>query len=311
MLRRLITLTVVLLVGAGTAAAATTAPRNTVRPTISGTARQGEILTADQGTWSGAQPMTFTYQWRRCDTGGASCSNIVGATGKTYTLTSADLGTRLRVRVRASNSAGAATALSLATAVIANTPPKSLSLHAGQSTVVYGGAVNLFGSVANGQPGESVTITEQRVPAFSGVNVQTAATAQTKTDGSFSVLVHPIVHALYRASSGQTTSNTVSINVRPRLTLTRLRSHRFALTAMAARSFVGRYGLLQRFSTRAHRWISVRRVFFTRASQSVSPTISSRAAFRARLGRARIRVLIPRSQVVPGYVSGVSNVATA
>src|SRR5262245_53930159 len=183
MLRHLIALMVVLLVGAGSAAAATTAPRNTARPTISGTVRQGENLTADQGSWSGIQPMTFTYQWRRCDTGGASCSNIVGAPGKTYTLTSADVATRLRVRVRASNSAGASTALSLATGVVgAPTPPKSLSLHAGRSTVVYGGAVNLFGPVANGQPGETVTITEQRVPAFSGVNVQTAATAQTTSD---------------------------------------------------------------------------------------------------------------------------------
>jgi hypothetical protein len=167
----------------------------------------------------------------------------------------------------------------------------------------------LFGSVANGQPGESVTITEQRVPAFNGVNVQTAATAQTTSDGSFSVVVHPIVRALYRASTGQTTSNTISINVRPRLILTRAASHRFALKALAARSFVGRYGVLQRFSVRTHRWISLRRVFFTRAFQDVSPTITSRAVFRARVGGARIRVFIPRSQLSPSYVSGVSNVA--
>jgi hypothetical protein len=276
MLRRLITLTVVLLVGARTAAA-----------------------------------VSFTYQWRRCDTGGASCANIVGATAKTYTLTSADVGNRLRVRVRASNSAGASTALSLATAVVGTTPPKSLSLHAGRSTVVYGGAVNLFGSVANGQPGESVTITEQRVPAFSGVNVQTAATVQTTSDDTFNVVVHPIVHALYRASSAQTASNTISINVRPRLILSRVGSHRFALQALAARSFVGRSGVVQRFSVRAHRWISLRRVFFTRAFQNVSPTITSRAVFRARLGGARIRVFVASSQLTPGYVSGVSNVARA
>jgi hypothetical protein len=253
--------------------------------------------------------MTFVYQWRRCDTGGGSCSNIAGATSKTYTLTSADVGNRLRVRVRASNSSGSSNAVSSATAVVASQPPKSLSLDAGQSTVVYGRSIRLFGSVANGQPGETVTISEQTLPSFSGV--RTVATLQTATDGSFSAVVRPIVRTRYRASSGQTTSNTISINVRPRLILTRVSSHRFMLNALAARSFVGRYGLLQRFSVRTHRWISLRRVFFIRAFQAVSPTVTSRAAFRARLGGATIRVFIPRSQLAPGYVPSVSNRASA
>jgi hypothetical protein len=310
MKRCLIGLVVVLLVGAGSAAAATTAPRNTVRPTILGTARQGETLTADQGSWSGTQPMTFAYQWRRCDTTGASCSNIVGATSKTYTLTSADVGNRLCVRVRATNSAGSATAVSLAASAVAGPQPaKSVSLHAGRASVVYGGAVSLFGSVANGQPSETVTIDEQRVPAFSGA--RTVGTVQTAADGSFNLVVRPVIRTPYHASIGQTASNTITINVRPRLVLTRLRAHRFALKALAARSFAGRYGVLQRFSVRRHRWRSVRRVFFTRAFVSASPTVTSRAIFRARYGRARIRVLVPTGQVSAGYVSGVSNVAIA
>src|SRR5690349_7890061 len=137
MRRGLITTLLVLLVGAGTAMAATSPPRNTVRPTISGTARQGELLTAVPGSWSGTQPMTFAYQWRRCDTNGASCSNIIGATSKTYTVTSVDVGNALRVRVRATNSARSATAISPPrTVVTTEQPPKSVSLHAGQSTVV-------------------------------------------------------------------------------------------------------------------------------------------------------------------------------
>jgi hypothetical protein len=52
-------------------------------------------------------------------------------------------------------------------------------------------------------------------------------------------------------------------------------------------------------------------VFFTRALPGASPTITSRAVFRARLGRARIRVFVPSSQVSPGYVSGVTNVTFA
>src|SRR5438046_3905518 len=106
MQKRLIAIVIVMLVGAATAAAATTLPRNTVRPTIAGTARQSELLTAAPGTWAGTQPLTFTYQWRRCDTNGASCANITRATGRAYAPTCVDVGNGVRVRVRASSDAG-------------------------------------------------------------------------------------------------------------------------------------------------------------------------------------------------------------
>jgi hypothetical protein len=215
------------------------------------------------------------------------------------------------VRVRASNDAGARTATSLPSAVVAAQPPKSVSLSISQSIVVYGRAVALFGSVANGLPNEPVTIIEHQLPSFSGVDVRALATVQTNTEGSFSLLVRPVTHTVYKAGDGQTTSNAVSVNVRPRVSLTRSGSHRFVLRALAARSFVGRYGVVQRWSLRTHRWLSVKRVFFTRAFPSISPTITSRAVFRARLGAARIRVLVPRSQASPGYLAGFSNALSA
>src|SRR6266550_4131908 len=51
MQKRLIALLVLMLVGAGSAAAATTRPQNTVLPTISGAAKQGEVLTAEPGAY--------------------------------------------------------------------------------------------------------------------------------------------------------------------------------------------------------------------------------------------------------------------
>jgi len=309
MRKRLLGLIVLMLVGAGSATAATTKPQNTVRPTISGVAKQGDVLTADPGTWSGTQPIACTYQWRRCDTSGANCANIIGATSKTYTLTSVDVGNRLRVRVRAANSAGASIATSLPTAVVTAKAPKSLALDASRSVVTYGGSVTLTGSVANGQAGESVTITEQRVPAVGGLQTQTATTVQLSADGTFTADVHPVIHTLYRASTGQTNSNAVSVQVRPKAILTRIGVHRFLARVVAARSFVGKYGLLQRWSVRGHHWTSVRRVFFTRELTITSPTVVSRATFRARFGRAKIRILIPRSQAGPGYLMAASNLA--
>lgn len=62
-------------------------------PTISGTARSGLVLTANGGTWSPTP--TLTYQWNR---NGVA---VAGKTSKTYTLTSADVGTRITVTVTA------------------------------------------------------------------------------------------------------------------------------------------------------------------------------------------------------------------
>jgi hypothetical protein len=93
-------------------------PTNTSSPTISGTAQEGQTLTADPGTWSGTQPIGYAYQWLRCDSAGANCTDIAGATAKTYALVSAEVGSALRVAVTASNSAGSGSAASGATATI-------------------------------------------------------------------------------------------------------------------------------------------------------------------------------------------------
>jgi hypothetical protein len=93
------------------------APTNTLLPSISGASSQGSMLTADPGSWTGS-PTSFAYQWRRCNTSGAACSNISQATGTGYLTTASDVGSTLRVNVTASNAGGSGSAVSAATATI-------------------------------------------------------------------------------------------------------------------------------------------------------------------------------------------------
>jgi hypothetical protein len=88
-----------------------TPPVNTAPPAISGTATQGNTLTASTGTWTNA-PTSYGYQWQRCNASG-SCSPT-GVTALMYNLTGADVGLTLRVAVTASNASGSASATSAA-----------------------------------------------------------------------------------------------------------------------------------------------------------------------------------------------------
>lgn len=65
---------------------------NTTRPRITGTTRRGRTLTVSRGSWTPI-PTTYSYRWYRGST------PIRGATGKTYKLTSYDVGRRIRVKV--------------------------------------------------------------------------------------------------------------------------------------------------------------------------------------------------------------------
>jgi hypothetical protein len=85
--------------------AATQLPANTVLPVVSGTTVSGQTLTVTPGQWTGATG-GLTYQWQRCDSAGDNCDDVAGATGTTYALSAADVGSMIQVQETATGTYG-------------------------------------------------------------------------------------------------------------------------------------------------------------------------------------------------------------
>ena len=103
-----------------TATVSAAPPVNTAAPAASGVPSKGQLLTTSNGSWKGTTPMSDGYQWLRCDSSGANCASIAGATASTYTLGVADVGSTVRSQVTAANVAGQASAKSGQTPLVTN-----------------------------------------------------------------------------------------------------------------------------------------------------------------------------------------------
>ena len=97
-------------------------PVNDLAPSITGVATPESSAERVRRSLEREPPPTIALQWERCDTGGANCQPIAGATAATYVPTVLDVGSTLRVFVTASNATATVTVPSPATAVIQSGP---------------------------------------------------------------------------------------------------------------------------------------------------------------------------------------------
>ena len=96
-------------------------PTSTKPPVISGMAEVGVNLHTTTGSWVGATPITYSYQWLRCDKQGNACQSISGATQADYKLVNADADRTVRSKVFGKNSKGKSPAYSDQSAVVLGT----------------------------------------------------------------------------------------------------------------------------------------------------------------------------------------------
>jgi hypothetical protein len=92
-------------------------------PTISGTAQEGQTLTATAAMPNDGDA-TVAYQWQESFNGGTTWSNITGATSLTYAVQQADEGAILRIVATSSDTdGGGTTSTSSLTSTVTDIPP--------------------------------------------------------------------------------------------------------------------------------------------------------------------------------------------
>jgi RHS repeat-associated protein len=112
---------------ASTPLAQSTAPVSESAPQFSAAPVVGSELTVSQGTWSNS-PLSYGYQWERCNSAGAACEAIAGATNQGYTPRhDDDEGHTFLVLVTATNSGGSTTVPSSPSALLPLIPTEDFA----------------------------------------------------------------------------------------------------------------------------------------------------------------------------------------
>jgi hypothetical protein len=156
-------------------------PQVVTSPTVSGTAQDGSVLVGDEGTWSGTQPISFVDAWERCDTAGASCQTIAGATESTYTAGPADVGYTLRYVVTASNAGGTVEAESAPTPTVAAQAPTNVTAPTISGTAATGSVLTAGRGTWTGTPPIAFAYRWVRCDSFGSNCVATGVTASSYT----------------------------------------------------------------------------------------------------------------------------------
>ena len=171
------------------------APSNKSLPSISGSARDGSILTASRGSWDGS-PTGFAYQWLRCDAQAGNCSAVSGATSDHYTIQTADVGSRLKVQVTASNASGSGVAVSRPTDTVKPTgsAPKNTAAPTISGTAQEGSSLTVAPGSWSGTPAPGFSYQWERcIGTGGGCAAISGATGTsyglTSTDVAHTILV--------------------------------------------------------------------------------------------------------------------------
>jgi RHS repeat-associated protein len=143
----------------------------TAAPSISGSSVLGNRMTTSDGAWSG-KPVAYGYQWEDCNSVGAECTPIAGATNANYTPVSGDVGHTVVAQVTATNGSGSLVAVSAPSAPVTSTaaggPPSYTQ------AVDSGNSINAVACVPSTT---DCVVSDSAGKAFYATNVSASASA--------------------------------------------------------------------------------------------------------------------------------------
>lgn len=161
-------------------------PKYTGAPTLSGSLVVGITMGVSKGAWSNS-PVTYAYQWERCNSKGAECVPIEGATNANYKLTTKDAGHTLYALVTATNGGGSVASSTTVSAEIKEESEAQLELELLRKERVQG---EHYGP----EPGSTV---EYHVPLsgssapYQMTSVELAKWGQTKDEPGEATAIFP------------------------------------------------------------------------------------------------------------------------
>jgi hypothetical protein len=164
--------------------------------------------------------------------------------------------------------------------------------------VVFGGRVQLTGTVPTHTAGEQVVIFSK---PYGIASARSVATVLTGANGVWTYLARPRIATAYQASWRSGLSPAVSVAVRPRVTITRYKNGRFFIAVAGNHPFAHKVVQLQRKV--GTRWVTIKRVRLG---------LRSRVEFRATIpiGRSTVRAAFSVNQAGAGYLGGKSRALT-
>jgi hypothetical protein len=169
-----------------------------------------------------------------------------------------------------------------------------VSLVAAARQVIFGGRVQLAGTVPTHTAGEQVVIFSK---PYGVASARSVATVLSGANGVWTYLARPQIATSYQASWRSGLSVAVSVAVHPRVTIARYRNGRFFIRVSGAHGFPHRVVQLQRKV--GTRWVTIRRVRLG---------LRSRIEFRATIpkGRSTVRGAFSVNQAGAGFLGGTS-----
>ena len=164
--------------------------------------------------------------------------------------------------------------------------------------VVFGGRVQLTGTVPTHTAGEQVVIFSK---PYGIASARSVATVLTGVNGVWTYLARPRIATAYQASWRSGLSPAVSVAVRPRVTITRYKNGHFFIAVAGNHAFAHKVVQLQRKV--GTRWVTIKRVRLG---------LRSRVEFRATIptGRSTVRAAFSVNQAGAGYLGGTSRALT-